>query len=138
MLLSSYVVGIAPTPTLSYRLEFCWRQKVNDCKVLAKTFAFQICLFFPQTCMIFSPFYIENNVSIVCLDLFVHELLSNWKYYLQPYVLPFIVKGHFEIILQFTYIMSFVKINLWIFFLHFHILENWKNYNCLIFSTLVY
>ncbi len=83
MLFSPYVVGITPTPTLSYKLEFCWRQKVSGCKALAKTFALKVCLFFSQTCIKFSPFCIENNVSIMCLDFFVHELLSNWKYCLQ-------------------------------------------------------
>lgn len=87
VLLPPYVVSITPTPTLSYRLEFCWRRKVSGCKALAKTFALQVCLFFPQTCMIFFPFYIENNVSIICLDLFVHCQIGNIAYNLKFYLL---------------------------------------------------
>jgi hypothetical protein len=42
----SFCAYYSPSFTLSFKLEFCWKQKICGCKVLRKTFAFQMCLFF--------------------------------------------------------------------------------------------
>jgi hypothetical protein len=64
ILFPPFVINIISTFTLSYRLEFCRRQKVSGCKALEKKNSFKYVCFFS---------YSENNVLIICLDLFVHE-----------------------------------------------------------------
>jgi hypothetical protein len=114
-----FMIGTIPILALSYKLTFCWKQKVVAYLQVwfGKTFTFQICsIFFSKLydfcSFLFYFFYIlKNIVLITCLNC-VHARItckletlidSNLK------LLPYIVKRHFKTI----YTYMFPLINIW-------------------------